>query len=209
MITALAAVLISSSSDPIALLKEAKQHYASLKRFEATIEHHDDSGLFPGDYTQKLVWTGKGKFDIKVTKPSSYKPTQERPGGLAPDYRADGTTVTSAWADGRTSSDAVTPRENSSPGWEVSGGLAMSFLERTKIVDYLLDPPEQYKLTWSLGKATNWQDMEVRELIAEFGGRDQKMHVYLEKSRPLFVGVRAEGGSKGWMIYRDIKTEPK
>jgi len=80
--------------------------------------------LFPGVYTRRLVWTAKGKFRLKVTKPSSYKPTEEKPGGVAPDYEANGTDVTRTQPDGSTSSESVIPRPNTSPGWEVSGGLA-------------------------------------------------------------------------------------
>ncbi|MBV6458603.1 MAG: hypothetical protein HONBIEJF_01735 [Fimbriimonadaceae bacterium] len=207
MLALLAAATIGSSQEAVSLLKGAQQFYAGLKRFEATIEHHDDSGLFPGEYTQKLVWTGKGMFDLKVTKASNHKPKEDRPGNLAPNYVADGKMVNSTWPDGRTTTDSVIPRENTSPGWEVSGGLAISFLEKTKIVSYLLEPPAEFKLTWSMGKTTSWEGQDVRELVAEFGGRDRKMRLFLDKSKPMFVGAKSEGGLNGWMIYRDVKAQ--
>jgi len=85
--------------------------------------------------------------------------------------------------------------------------LALSFLEGTKIVSYLLKPPAEFKLTWSMGSATTWQNTDVRELIASFEGRDQKMHLYLDRTKPLFIGIRSEGGLQGWMVYRDIKAQ--
>jgi hypothetical protein len=196
--TALLALAVIAPFDATSLLDEAAKHYGGLKRYEATVEHHNDSGLFPGDYTQKLVWTGKGKFTLKVTKGA--KP--EGPRGTAPDYTADGTRVKSVHPNGTLSEETVTPRPNSSPGWEVSGGLILSFLEQTELSKMIRQGTEKIAMTWTMGKVTKWQNLPVRELIGSFN-KKASVHVFLEAKSPRIVGLSNPTG--GWMIYRSPK----
>src|SRR5579871_5779178 len=76
---------------PSALLESVRKHYCSLKTFSMTIEHHDDTGLFPGEYTQKLQFEKEKRFELKVTKPNPKEISGL--GGKAPDYYCDGTIV--------------------------------------------------------------------------------------------------------------------
>lgn len=207
MLATLAFVVAFGQADAPALLREVRDHYRSMKRFEATIDHHDSSGLFPGEYTQKLVWEGKGTFTLKVTKPSQYVPSSGNPGGLAPDYTADGKSVVSVWKDGRERTDSVTPRPNTSPGWEVSGGLAISFLQETNTASWILEPPKEFPLSWAMGKESSWKGLDVRQLVGTFQGHDRRVHVYVDSKRPLIVGQEVVGSTNGWMLYREIKAE--
>lgn len=179
------------------LLKQIASHYRSLKRFEAEIEHHDDSGLFPGSYVQKLIWTGHGKFTLKVTKPSKATPK-------APDYVAENKVVTSTLNGKVIRRESVDPRPTSSPGWEVSGGLILMFLQNTPTAKLLLDTPKEFKLSWKMGKTTRWQGLAVREMVGSFDKKDA-IHLYLHPNQPKVIGMQSLKGASGWMVYRNVK----
>lgn len=193
------AVLLPLITGQADLLVAASKHYAGLKRFEATIEHSDSSGLFPGKYTQKLVWTGPGKFTLKVVKPSSAKVK-------APDYVADGQIVKSIVKGKTTRQESAQPRPMSSPGWEVSGGLALALLQKTPSSKMILETPKEFKLTWKMGPTKSWKGVAVRELIGSFD-KKETIHLFFDAAKPSIVGMQSLSGPKGWMIYRNVKVK--
>lgn len=181
------------------LLWAASRYYGSLKRFEATIEHSDSSGLFPGKYTQKLVWTGPGKFTLKVVKPSSAKVK-------APDYIADGQIVKSIQNGKTIRQESAQPRPMTSPGWEVCGGLALALLQKTPSSKMILNTPKEFKLTWKRGPTKSWKGVAVRELIGSFD-KKETIHLFFDAAKPAIVGMQSLSGPKGWMIYRNIDVK--
>src|SRR5688572_23282979 len=190
------------------LLLEVRKHYAGLKRFEATIVHHNSSGLFPGDYEQRLTWTGKNTFELIVTKRSGFKPVDGKTGWLAPDYRAKDGMVTSRRTDGSEDRSSVVPHPNTSPGWEVSGGPALMFLENTRGADFWFNPPSGFSIALSMGATQLWQERAVREIVADMKGQGQtlKVSIFIDPKLPLLVGVAHNDAGGGWTIYDKVRT---
>jgi len=209
MILLLAGLALAPLQNPVTdLLLEVRKHYGTLERFEARIVHHDSSGLFPGDYEQHLVWTGKHTFELKVTKKSGYKPIPGHGGTNAPDYIAKGGTVTSRPSDRPEHTEDIVPRPNTMPGWEVSGGVALSFLENTHNVDlYFGKERPDYEVAMSMGTTKLWKKHAVREIVIEWKGPNHtaKGSLFIDAKRPLFVGDAYNGG---WMLYEDVRTVP-
>lgn len=189
------------------LLLQVRKHYGELKLFEARIVHHNSSGLFPGDYEQRLVWTGKHTFDLTVTEESNYKPDKERPGMLAPDYQAKDGKVTFRRPNGAQVVSSVVPDPNTMPGWEVSGGFALTFLESTASADFFTKPPPGMEAVLSMGSQKIWQDRAVREIVLNFKAQNQtlKLSLFVDGKRPLFVGYAMDDG--GWMLYDKVRAE--
>lgn len=203
----LALLLAPTADSPaIALLKQAQAAYAKQTHFEMSIQHHDDNGLFPGDYTQRLVWRGKGKFTLKVTvgNPKTITLTQ---GLKAPDYTANGSTVTTKWPNGRTTSESLSV-VTQMPGWEVSGGFPLMMLEGTKSLSRVFDPSPSAPFQWSLGSKKTWNKTGVREIVGKMKGNRTTVYLYLEVNRPIIVGVVLEGGFNGWTRFYDFKFRP-
>ncbi|MBA3725345.1 MAG: hypothetical protein H0W86_02570 [Armatimonadetes bacterium] len=189
------------------LLLDVRSHYGGLKRFEATITHHNSSGLFRGDYEQHLVWNGKHTFELTVTKKSDFKPVAERPGSLAPDYRAKGGTLTTLRPNGTEDTSPLVDEPHTMPGWEVSGGPALTFLENTHNADFYFKPPSGFEVSLSMGAKKLWQTRAVREIVLDikFEGREWKLSTFVDAKRPLFVGFAYDGG---WMLYDNGRTVP-
>jgi hypothetical protein len=207
MLACLAAVAcLSAQEEAKDLLASVRDHYASLKRFEARIVHHESSGLFPGDYEQRLVWKGRHDFELTVTKRSAFRPSEGKPGTIAPDYFAKGGTVRARYPDRTERTEPVVPSPNSMPGWEVSGGLALTFLERTPNANIFFHPPQGFAVTFAKGSKTQWKGQDVRELLIRFeaGGSGQTVSLFLEPKRPLIVGGEF---LKGWTRYADVRAE--
>lgn len=131
------------------------------------IRHHGDSGLFPGDYEQKLQWRKGGVFDLVVTKKNPVMPSS--PGSICPDFHADGSKVVARKPDRSLQTEALEPAPNDSPGWEVSGGLIIGWLQRTwsskMVLDGLTGPNgEKVVFQHKWGARQSWRGMRVTEI---------------------------------------------
>jgi len=68
MLPLIALLAVSNPSfDAMALFFEVDKHYRGLESFSMNIEHHDSSGLFPGNYSQSLSWQKGKRFDLGVS----------------------------------------------------------------------------------------------------------------------------------------------
>lgn len=174
------------------LLDEAKKHYRSLDSFSMSIEHQDSSGLFPGTYKQELKWMKGGRFQLIVTKSSDYKPTEGKPGGVAPNYYCDGKSVMSIHPDGSRTSRSAGREPNTTPGWEVSGGVIISWLMNGTTAEFLEKPPQGFNLEFAAGPMKTWNDLNVRELVLTMSGQDRKvdLHLYFAASSPELLGMQ-------------------
>lgn len=205
MLTLLAALTILSEN-PKDVLKTIQEEYQQLNSFSMDIEHHNSSGLFPGSYQQALAWRGR-RFELKVTKASDFKPVDSHPGGLAPNYKCDGTSVASNPGSVR----EINTDANSMPGWEVSGGFILSWLMKTPSANFLVEPPKGFAIEYSFGPTTQWKDLAVNEIILSMsaGGRKAGMSLYVSPDRKSFLGFESkEITNPGWAIYRNQRRNP-
>jgi hypothetical protein len=186
--------------------------YRELDTFQATIEHTDSSGLFPGEFTQSLKWRKGGRFELIVTKKSKFKPRRGEPGGLAPNYYGDGTVVVAVMPDGTRRTSPIVPDKGTSPGWEVSGGPIMSALFDTEVFRFYAKPPPNVQISFDAGRTTSWERTPVREIVVTMlnFGEVATGRMFFAVDGKEFVGQSFEMGRfRGKMVYRDQKrNEP-
>jgi len=202
----------AQTKDAKAALFETLGHYQTLTTFSATIEHDESSGLFPGKYTSSFSWKKGGHFELIVTKPQVFAADAPRK-NEAPNYYADGATVTSVYKDGHQTQRTIENEPNTSPGWDVAGGLIMSFLQKTTTEDMFRNPPAQFKMTYSFGDTKIWKSEAVRDIKMTFnaGGQDIPVHIYLAADAPKLLGMSAQlqpDKPAGTMYYKDQKENP-
>jgi len=211
MVSILAAMLIPAPSAGESLMDLARAHYRSLDSFAMTIEHQDSSGLFPGRYTQSLQWRKGGRFELIVTKPSDYQPQADAPGGLAPNYYCDGKTVVSIHRTGERTSRSLSREPNSTPGWEVAGGLILSWLMNGVTAERIANPPKGVTIEYRAGSARSWQGHAVREVIVEMSqsGKQLDLHAYFGPERPELLGLEwMHQGKPGAVHYLHQQANP-
>ncbi|MEQ1821343.1 MAG: hypothetical protein ABL949_02415 [Fimbriimonadaceae bacterium] len=201
MISAL--LLGIGDSEAVSLFRQAEAAYGKMSHFEMSIQHHDDNGLFPGDYVQRLVWKGKGKFSLLVTKGNPKTLTLTK-GLKAPDYLSNGSVVTVKWPDGRTTTESVSAPKQM-PGWEVSGGFPMMMLERTPSLKRVFYSGTAGLFQWTMGKTRTWNKLAVREVIGTMKNKQTTARIYFDAKRPLILGVVLSGGFNGWTKFYDFK----
>ena len=187
---------------PLQMLGHARAHYQGLSSFSMRVQHQDDSGLFPGAYTQKLRWRRGGRFVLRVT-------AQDR--SEASDFFADGRQVVYS-VNGRPMTPSLTIPPNDAPGWEVSSGEIMGWLQDTPASHFLFSPPPGMALTWTFGPRTVWHGMKVRELQGHISnqGHTGVMALFLDPSGTLLLGHEGEttDGKPGYALYLDQTDNP-
>jgi AhpC/TSA family len=187
---------------PIELLRQVRDHYRSLSSFAMRIEHLDSSGLYPGRYTQRLRWRRGGHFELLVTSKGNRR---------VPDCYADGRQVLWIHPDNRWSTGELVPEPNTAPGWEVSGGPIVSWLQDTWSGRAYLDPPKEMKVTWQFGPRVEWRGQRVREIVGTIGDshRDSGFSLFVDAQRNLLVGDENRFNEKvGWAVYADQQANP-
>lgn len=189
----IAAILLCQAQTTADVLKGVIKHYQSLKTFSMSIEHSDSSGLFPGKYTQDFSYDN-GKFGLKVTSPKDTK---------VPNYTCDGKEVTTD-REGSMSSVPLNTDPNIMPGWEVSGGLIVSWLMKTPSSNFLFAPPKGFSVVMSPGKRSKWLEIDVNEIVVQMSSDEETMSVmlYLSKDNQWLLGMEhTNKGSGGWVKY--------
>lgn len=211
MLTLACALLLASS--PRDQFMSVLHDYQGLDSFSATIEHQDDSGLFPGHYVQELKWRKDKRFELKVTLKSHLKedPPFGKHGVAAPDFFCDGSEVARV-KDGRTvQTDPINHDSNVIPGWEVSGGLIMSALMRTSTVDWLGHPGQGVVMDYADGKAIHWKGEAVHEIVltTRTAEMSRTLSFYLSPNGRLLLGMSSVvKGKVVWMRYTKQKRNP-
>lgn len=211
LVSFVAVFVLSTAPAGEGLMDQARAYYRSLDSFSMTIEHRDSSGLFPGRYTQSLKWRKGGRFELIVTKPSDYVPKADQPGGVAPDYYCDGKTVVSVHRTGERTSGSLRRDPNSTPGWEVSGGLILSWLVDGSIASNLANPPSGWKIETLPGPEKTWGDTKVRTLVLRFsqGSRSLEAQMYFSTQAPELLGMEwSSEGKPASVRYLDQKRNP-
>jgi hypothetical protein len=205
------ALLLASTAAPspgsttaVDLLKEVRDHYRSLASFTMRIEHQDSSGLFPGRYSQSLRWRRGGRFELLLTSRGNTR---------VPNYYADGRQVLSIRPGNSWSSEALVPDPNTAPGWEVSGGWILGWLQGTPSSQMLVDPPAGMRVEWRSGPHTTWRSRPARELVATFIHQPQEpgmsLSVFVDAKQPLLLGWEGPfNGKQAWVQYVDQRLNP-
>lgn len=194
------------AQDPIAVLKSIRDAYQKLDSYSATLEHHDSSGLFPGEYTQTLKWRKGNQFELVVTKPNPAE--VKSPGRNAPNYYSNGQTVVRIRETDRRE-ESIVPGPNTMPGWEVSGGLALSFLVNSKSMDILFEPQPNFPIEWKSVVESKWQGERGKRIDATFN-KQLGVRIFYAENPLRLVGVEyEEGGKKHWMRYVSQDFAPK
>jgi len=153
----------------LAALDSVREHYQSAGSYSTRIVNDFSSGLFPGYYAQELAWKSPATFTLKLTSPRS---TTRKPGAIAgtgdpDDFYGSGETIHEVGPSFPSTGPRV--RFNSMPGWEVSGGFVISWLERTPtggMFDHMpadFPPGTRIDLTW--GNRSTWHNHAVREIV--------------------------------------------
>ena len=183
------------------------ESYAKLDSLSIDIEHDNSSGLFSGKYRQHLDFKkGKG-FKLAVTSLNG----QERPKDVAPDYYCDGTDVTTV---GRYDGTMpINKDSNTSPGYEVSGGIIMMWLMDSPGRHFFSVPPPGMELELSTGQRSTWKEMKVAEIVitVKIGGQNDKstLSAFLDSERKKLIGYEwTRDGKTGWMLYKNQKDNP-
>ncbi len=210
---------MNETKTPQELLAQIHAHYQGLSSFSMQITHQDSSGLYPGAYTQQLQWQRGGRFELRNTSPQN-KALREDPSPpneprAIPDFVADSTQVVSVLPSGTRRTEQEGPRPNSVPGWEVTGGSILSWLQDTPMGQLLLTPPPGTFGTWSFGPRTVWHGQKVRELLAQWTnqGQTDTSSYFLSATSPTLVGFewhtgKSGGGKIGYALYTNQKENP-
>lgn len=185
---------------------DAMGGYGKLDSISVELQHDNSSGLFSGQYHQQLVFKKDKGFKLVVTGIKG----ADRPSNVAPDYYCDGVDVTTK---GRM--DGVRPINkdpNTMPGYEVSGGLIMTWLLDSHTKSYFSKPPEGMGISMSWGKRTTWHEEKVVEVVMtmKMGTEVSEMNLFLDSDKKRFVGNEwTRDGKTGWMMYKNQKDNPK
>jgi hypothetical protein len=203
MTAALALLLATATpATPLDLLQAVRDHYRNLSSFAMRVENQDSSGLFPGSYTQMLKWRRGGRFELRVTSKGNTR---------VPDYYADGKQVLSIQPGNLWMTGALMPDANTMPGWEVSAGPILGWIQNTPSSRFYLDPPGDVKIEWEVGPRTTWRSRPVRELrgkVTREGGGSW-ISFFVDPGRKLLLGMEYPlNGKKGSVVFADQKLNP-
>ena len=190
--------------DPKAVLAAVQARYAGLSSLDATILHHEDSGLFPGDYVQALHWTKPATFTLKVTKPN------KSGGNKAGDFSCDGSTVHIVGGTYPLGDRPLNTDPNQLPGYEVSGGPILSWLLKSPSADMFLNPPNGYKMALAWGAPTTWQGVKVKAINCDMstpkgvGAGSMTITLFLNERADELLGYQfEENGKVKFLLYSD------
>jgi hypothetical protein len=189
-----------------AVFLQTMERYAKLDTFSTDIEHDFSSGLFPGKYRQHLEFKrGKG-FKLVAKSPLGI----DRPKGVADDYYCDGAEVTSV---GRFSGTRPINKDNNTvPGYEVTGGLILTWLLDSPTKGFYDQPPKEIKISVDWGKRKTWHNQQVVEVIYKvtIEKDTQVVSFFLDPSHVRLIGDEAmNNGKLGYMLYQNQKVSPK
>lgn len=213
MTSSISALVVASAllapATPQDVLKGVIDHYKGLKTFSMIIEHYDGSGVFVGDYEQRLRWKKGDIFDLVVSKKIARVPGQDPPGPLEPDYYcADGRTVTIRWLGVRLGPRPLAHGSDTPVQWESSGGLILSVLLGSPEAEIIFNPPPRVSIEWSFGTTKQWQGEKVQDVQVEVSltalRNPYETHIFVSQDGNRLVGALTVNGERpGWAHYKN------
>ena len=183
------------------------ESYSKLDSLSIDIEHDNSSGLFPGKYHQHLEFKRSKGFKLAVTGLQG----KERPQDVAPDYYCDGFDVT---AIGRfKSTKPINKDTNTSPGYEVSGGIIMMWLMDSPGKQFFSKPPAGMDIELTAGQRTIWKDLKITEVVisVKMGGQDDEstFSAFLDTAKKKLLGCEwTREGKVGTTVYKNQRDNP-
>lgn len=208
---AIGLLLPAQSDGARATLEFVRDRYLQMNTFAMTIVHRESSALYPGEFTQVLMYRKQGRFMLKVVKPSKFVPKLNEPGTLAPDFFSDGKSVVSRWPGGGTQTHPLDLGDGGMSGWEVSGGPILGWLVGTPTAKGYFDPEPPLKTTFRFGTRRSWQGEDVREIVLTFGepGVGLPFSFFVDPKASRLIGFEwTRSGITGWAHYRDQRVNP-
>jgi hypothetical protein len=174
---------------PEELLRAVQVHYKNLDGFAMKIEHYDSSGLYPGRFDQTLRWRKGGRFELTISSPDNQK---------VPNFYADGVQTLALYPDGRRSIGELRPDPNTAPGWEVTGGLIVSWLEHTESCEKVFHPKEGLFVQWELGPRVQWRDHPVVEIVGVISNQDKlsTLSFFVNPEEKRLIGLETLAGDR-------------
>jgi hypothetical protein len=203
MTTAFALLLATAvQPSPADLLRQVRDQYQGLSSFSMRIENQDSSGLFPGRYSQSLKWRRGGRFELVMIPKGHPK---------VPGFYADGRQVLWIRPGNEWTTGELVPDANTMPGWEVSAGPILGWLQSTHSGRFWLEPPKGTQITWSYGPRTTWRGQDVREIRGRMlqEKRDSTISLFVEPKQKLLLGMEYPlNGKSGSAEYADQQLNP-
>jgi hypothetical protein len=203
MTTAFALLLAAAvQPSPTDLLRQVRDQYQSLSSFSMRIENQDSSGLFPGRFSQTLRWRRGGRFELVVIPKAHPK---------VPNFYADGRQVLWIRPGNEWNTGELVPDANTMPGWEVSAGPILGWLQSTHSSRFFLEPPRGMKIDWSYGPRATWRGQKVRELRSKLvqEKRASTISLFVDPEHKLLLGMEYPlNGKLGSALYADQKLNP-
>ncbi len=194
------------AQDPLSVLGSLRDAYRKLDTYSATIEHHDSSGLFPGEYTQSLKWRRGNRFELIVIKPVAQSGSPS--GRQAPNFFSNGSKVVEIRGSDRRER-SLAPEQNSSPGWEVSGGVVMLFLSDSPNAKTLFEGRPEFPIEWKQVDEVKWRGEKVSRISA-IVNKTLPIRLYFADKPLRLVGQEyEEGRTKHWMRYVSQDFSPQ
>lgn len=197
MLTALALATVVQAS-PASLLQAVRDRYRRFDSYTATVERDTKLKPYPGHYTQSIRWKGQGHFDLMASKKDQ---------ATTPSMWRVGSSGGATWPGPLTESDVVS---FALPKFEASQNQVLAWLEASPDSDFLLNPPPGTRVTLSMGSATSWHDMAVRQIHADIDGRDMTAeNVYVSADDRWLVGIEFfQKEPMGYLIYSNQRENP-
>ncbi len=200
-----AAAAIGLLDDGFATLSHVLDGYRGHKSFSCTLVHHDSSGLFPGDYEQQLVWARGGRFELRVSKKADPK-TLTTPGMAAPDYYCDGKRVLVAGPGGSNRIEAL-GQKNLMPGWEVSGGMILTWIMDTPNKSLFTSPPPGLDMKYSVEPEREWRGHRVMPILAKVSSGDETSSIWFYVSTDGKTYYGFDFRMKDYTGYSEVKDQ--
>lgn len=199
MLAVLACALLQQS--PIALLQGVRDRFQRLSSYSVDIEIKNET-----PYSEKLLWSKGGRFELRVTKRGQAK---------APDIYCDGQQYFFKFPDGHTEIRLIPTQTNTPPtlkdptpeDYEQQAGIALSWLLDTPYGKIFFNPPKSMTLDFDLGASVNWNDMAVRQvnLTMHEGKANQVTTFYISADGRGLAGTETKGTQ---IIYRNPRENP-
>lgn len=186
---------------------DTMESYAKLDSFSVDIEHDNSSGLFSGKYIQHLDFKKDKGFKLTVTSLQG----KERPQNVAPDYYCDGSDVTTVGRfDG---TRPINKDTNTSPGYEVSGGIIMMWLMDSPGKQFFSKPPAGMEIELMSGRRNTWKDLKVTEILisVKIDAKDDKstLSAFLDADKRKLLGYEWTRDEKtGTLLYKNQMNNP-
>ena len=199
MLAVLACAVLQQS--PVALLQGVLERYQTLSSYSVEIEHKGEA-----PYSEKLLWSKGGRFELTVTKRGQSK---------APDIYCDGQQFFLKYPDGHTATRLIQPVTGDSPSikdpvpedYELQGGIGLSWLLDTPYGKLFFNPPKSMTIDIESGASVNWNNLAVRQVnVTIHEGKSNEVITFFTTADGRGLAGTDSKGTQ--IIYRNPRENP-